>query len=58
MLRDQNPGLLSRFDPKFTDFSDSELLTIVAGEVDKSSVAMLWRVKVHAVKQRWDDDEQ
>ena len=42
MLHDQNPGSLLRFDPKlaveFADFSDSELLTIVAGEVEKSIV--------------------
>ena len=48
MLRDQNPGLSLRFDPKFADLSDSELLTIVAGE---STVAMPWRVKLHALKQ-------
>ena len=38
MLRDQNPGLLLRCDPKFAfkfaDFSDS-VLTIVAGEADQ-----------------------
>jgi hypothetical protein len=44
MQRDQNPRLSSRFDPKFADFSDSELLTIVAGEADKGTVAMPWRV--------------
>ena len=55
MLRDQNPGLPSQFDPKFAvefaDFSDSELLEIEAGEADKGTVAMPWRVKLHAVKQ-------
>ena len=54
MLHDQNPGSLLRFDPKFAvefaDFSDSELLTIMAGEVDKGTVTMPWRVKLHAVK--------
>ena len=47
MLRDQNPGLLSQFDPKFGvkfgDFSDLELLTILSEEADKGTVAMPWR---------------
>jgi hypothetical protein len=42
MLRDLNPGLSSRFDPKFAvelaiEFADSELLTIMAGEADKGN---------------------
>ena len=55
LLHDQNPGLSSQFNPKFAvefaDFSDSELLTIVAGQVDKGTVVMPWRVKLHALKQ-------
>jgi hypothetical protein len=55
LFRNQNPGLSLRFDPKFAvefaEFSDSELLTIVAGETNKGTVALLWRVKLHAVKQ-------
>jgi hypothetical protein len=35
MLRDENPGLSSQFNPKFAvefpDFSDLELFTIVTG---------------------------
>ena len=52
MLRDQNPGLLLRFDPKFAvefaDFTDLELLTSAVGE---GKVAMPRWVKLHAVKQ-------
>ena len=55
MLRDQNPGLSLQFDPKFAvkfaDFSISELLVIMDGEADKGTVAIPWRVKLHAVKQ-------
>jgi hypothetical protein len=56
MLRDQNPVSLLRFDnPKFAvefaDFSDWELLAILASEADKSTLAMPWRVKLHAVNQ-------
>ena len=54
MLLDQNPGLSLRFNPKFTfevaDFSDLELLTIVAGEAEERTVSIPWRVKLHAVK--------
>ena len=42
MLRDQNPGLSSRFDPKFAlrfeDYDDEDLLKLVAGSVAKGSV--------------------
>ena len=52
MLRDQNPGLLLRFDPKFAvefaDFTDLELLTSAVGE---GKVAMPRWVKLHALKQ-------
>ena len=41
-----------RFDPKFAvefaDIADSELLSIVAGELDKGTVAMPWRVKLRS----------
>lgn len=55
MLREQNPGLSSRFDPRyaleFSDYSDEELLKILTDEVNKGRIEMPIEVKIHAVEQ-------
>lgn len=57
MLREQNPGLSSRFDPKFViefeDYDDDELLEILSRELNKSSKSyeMLIEVRIHAIKE-------
>ena len=55
MLRDQNPGLSSRFDPKFAlefaDYDDEELLEILSRSVASGKTEMPMHVKCHAVRQ-------
>jgi len=55
MLRDQNPGLSSRFDPKFAiefdDYTDTELLKILSLVVSEGSIQMPIMVKLHAVQE-------
>jgi AAA+ superfamily predicted ATPase len=55
MLREQNPGLTSRFDPKFAihfdDYEDEELLEILGRAVAQGKTEMPIAVKSHAVRQ-------
>lgn len=55
MLRDQNPGLSSRFDPKyaieFENYSDEEMLDILSDEVSKGKSEMEMKIKIEAVQE-------
>ena len=54
MLREQNPGLRSRFDPSnafsFDDYSDLELLSILSSALGGKQVRAPIATKLHAVK--------